>query len=102
MYDFLDRAEELLQTGKVPDAKENFELVFRGLANLQRVAAKAHLDQYKPTTLAPETISSRMVNGSGTMHYYRTYCERSCFPRAKPRSCVDCSGLSDFHAPQRP
>lgn len=44
MASFLDRGRDLLAGGRVEDARVQFELVFRGIASLQQVHSKAHVD----------------------------------------------------------
>ena len=44
MRDFLDRAKEILLTGKVEDVKASFERVFRAIGSLQSVHSKSDLD----------------------------------------------------------
>src|SRR5262245_24730304 len=44
MADFLSQAQRLLKDGKCNDYQEDFERVFRAIAELQRVHSKAELD----------------------------------------------------------
>lgn len=44
MSDFLDRAHDLLQSGKVNESKSSFELLFDAVATLPQVHSKATLD----------------------------------------------------------
>jgi hypothetical protein len=44
MFEFLDEAEKLLRSNKTGPDEEKFKLVFRGIAELQLVYAKADLD----------------------------------------------------------
>jgi hypothetical protein len=44
MSEFLDTAERLLREGRTGKDKESFQLVFKGIAALQDVFAKAHID----------------------------------------------------------
>jgi len=44
MSDFFDKAERLLRHNKVPDAKEQFEDVFKAIAELQPMHSKSYFD----------------------------------------------------------
>ena len=59
MNDFLDRAETLLHAGDAKAYQDDFERVFRGVAQLNAIFARAHLETWNV-----ETVFSTFEMGS--------------------------------------